>query len=82
MLRTLTRVTNANRTELNVVCAWARGTGQRPVPHPSLYHIGLIQRAPIGAANPQQLSHWFKRETGAWARVSVAPVGPTHSFTL
>lgn len=93
MLRTLASVTRPNRTELNVVTGWARGIGARAVPHPSLYHIALLQRGPagpligpaVGAAGgvPQQrLSHWFRGGAGAWTRMSLTTVGPSESFTL
>ncbi|KAI0653765.1 hypothetical protein C8Q70DRAFT_937436 [Cubamyces menziesii] len=83
MLRTLLSIRTGSRTELDIVSAWALGTGRRATPHPNLYHIALIQRD-LGVATgaQQQLSHWFKHERGMWARVSTAAVGPSESFTM
>lgn len=80
MLRTLVSLVSTHRLEVSIVLAWAQGVSQRPVPHPSLYHVGLIQRGPNDVQ--QVLSHWFKRGLGRWERVSSATIGPTHSFTL
>ncbi|KAJ8457604.1 hypothetical protein ONZ51_g11428 [Trametes cubensis] len=83
MLRTLISVCTGNRTELDVVTAWARGTGRRATPHSNLYHIALMQRHLGGAPGlQQQLSHWFKHERGVWARVTTVAVGPSDSFTM
>ncbi|KAJ8463967.1 hypothetical protein ONZ51_g9905 [Trametes cubensis] len=84
MLRTLISVRTGNRTELDIVSAWALGTGRRTTPHPSLYHIALMQGVPGGATRgpQQQLSHWFKHERGVWTHVTTATVGPSESFTL
>ncbi|KAI9057612.1 hypothetical protein FKP32DRAFT_1681295 [Trametes sanguinea] len=84
MLRTLIFIGGTTRTELDVVTAWAVGVGRRAVPHPSLYHIALIQKDPVGVAGrpSQQLSHWFKNETGVWARLNSAVVAPGESFTM
>ncbi|RDX40104.1 hypothetical protein OH76DRAFT_1490579 [Lentinus brumalis] len=51
MLRTLLSLASAHRSEVSIVLAWAEGVAHRPVPHPSLYHIALIQR---GSNDAQQ----------------------------
>ncbi|KAI0363072.1 hypothetical protein BV20DRAFT_1058363 [Pilatotrama ljubarskyi] len=85
MLRTLICICGPTRTELEIVTAWACGVGRHSVPHPSLYHIALIQRDPAqaaGVASQQQLTHWFKNAAGAWERLNTTVVGPSKSFTL
>lgn len=80
MLRTLLSLSSAHRSEASIVLAWAQGVAQRPIPHPSLYHIGFIQR---GSSEVQQvLTHWFKRGLGRWECVNSTMIGPTLSFTL
>ena len=79
MLRTTREVTTSRRPEQSVVSDWANGTSSRPTPHPSLYHISLLQQD-HNSVN-QRRSHWFKRSEG-WERVTADKVGPAHSFVM
>ncbi|KAI0827483.1 hypothetical protein BC628DRAFT_1418575 [Trametes gibbosa] len=60
-VRTLINITSANRTEQDVISAWANGVGQHAVAHPNLFYIAVI--FPAGGTEPR-LSHWFKRGAG------------------
>ncbi|KAI9060541.1 hypothetical protein FKP32DRAFT_1678860 [Trametes sanguinea] len=84
MLRTLVFIGGPTRTEFDVVTAWAVGVGRRSVPHPSLYHVALIQKDPAGVVGrpSQQLSHWFKNETGMWSRLASRAIAHDESFIM
>ncbi|KAH9854806.1 hypothetical protein C2E23DRAFT_883370 [Lenzites betulinus] len=83
MVRALISIGSPNRPEISIIAGWANGVGRRAVPHPNLYHIAIIQKDVQGGAGAQQqLSHWFKRETGTWALATSTTLGASQSFSL
>ena len=79
LLNTRVAVIGSRRPESAIVSGWVRGTSPNAEPHPSLYHIAIIQYTP--ELDAQSLTHWFRRE-GSWERVSATVIGPTHSFVV
>ncbi|TFY56543.1 hypothetical protein EVJ58_g7576 [Rhodofomes roseus] len=73
-LRSLVRVFTSRRPDVQVISGWANGTTRRSAPHPTLYHVAILQ--PCTRGDTRQLTEWFKGSSkGAWERV-VNAVGP------
>lgn len=72
VLKTLVRI-SPRRSETEIITRWAYGRPQRQTPHPTLYHIAVLQ--PGRGHDSHELKEWFRGSSGESWELIVDAVG-------